>query len=90
MEFGIVGTNSIDEDGMLWDFSPFEVNIARATLKNSQQSILVADQHKFGRRAMHRIGHISEFDIVVTDVHDNREINCLLASCGVEIVFPKE
>ncbi len=88
MEYGIVGTNSIDEEGVLWDYNQFEVSIARATIKNSEQSILVADQYKFGRRAMHRIGHISEFDIVVTDVHNNEEINGLLSNCGAEIVFP--
>ena len=86
MEYGIVGTNSIDEDGVLWDYNQFEVRIATATLKNSQQSILVADQHKFGRRAMHRIGHISDFDIVVTDVRNDDAFNDLLVSTGAKIV----
>ena len=75
--------SSIDEDGALWDYNQFEVRIAMATIKNSQQTILVADQHKFGRRAMHRMGHISDFDVVVTDERLDDELNDLLTSSGV-------
>lgn len=68
MDFGLVGTNSVDESGALWDFDQLEVRISRATMKNSHKVILVADHEKFGRRAMNRMGHISEFDMLVTDL----------------------
>lgn len=90
MEYGIVGTNSIDEEGVLWDFDQLEVRIAMATIKNSQHSILVADHHKFRGRAMHRMGHISEFDVMVTDALPGAEFNKLLESSGIKVISSDE
>ncbi len=67
MDIGIVGISGIDEDGDLLDFDHQEVKTARTILKNSRKAILVADQHKFGRRAMNRMGHLSDLDVLVTD-----------------------
>jgi len=67
MDIGIVGISGIDEEGSLLDFDPEEIRTAQTILRNSRRSILVADQHKFGRRAMNRMGHVSDLDILVTD-----------------------
>ena len=67
MDIGIVGISGIDNDGALLDFDYQEVKTARQILKNSFKTILVADHHKFGRRAMNRMGHLSDLDILVTD-----------------------
>jgi len=67
MDIGVVGISGIDEDGALLDFDHQEVKTARTILENSRKVILVADQHKFGRRAINRMGHLSDLDVLVTD-----------------------
>ncbi len=67
MDIGIVGISGIDEDGSLLDFDPEEIRTAQSILRNSRKVILVADQHKFGRRAMNRMGDLSDLDMLVTD-----------------------
>ena len=84
MDFGIIGTNSVDEEGALWDFDQLEVRLSRATIKNSHQAILVADQHKFGRKAMSRMGHINDINILVTDQTPSKAFAKLLDDSGVK------
>jgi len=67
MDIGIVGISGVDEDGALLEFDPQEVKTAKTILQNSQKKIMVADQHKFGRRAMNLVGHMRDLDIIVTD-----------------------
>ena len=88
MDFGIVGTNSVDEMGALWDFDQLEVRISRATIKNSHKVILVADHQKFGRRAMNRMGHISEFDLLVTDKPLPQPFDSLFSDSNVAVIYP--
>jgi len=67
MDVGIVGISGVDEDGSLLEYDPQEVKTAKTILRNSQKVIMVADRHKFGRRAMNRVGHIRELDVIITD-----------------------
>jgi DeoR family glycerol-3-phosphate regulon repressor len=67
VDFAIVGTSAIDEDGTLFDFDYREVKVAQAILEHSRQAILVADAMKLQRSAPVRIGHISQFSHFVTD-----------------------
>ena len=85
MDFGIIGISGIDEDGNLLDFDLEEVKTARAILAGSQQVILVADQHKFGRRAMNRMGHISELDMLVTDAPVGAPFRSAIADITVRV-----
>ncbi len=66
-DIGILGISGVDFDGTLLEYESQEVKTAKTILRNSHQTILVADRHKFGRRAMHRIGHIGDLGGVVTD-----------------------
>lgn len=85
MDIGILGVSGIDEDGSLLEFDPAEIRSAQSVLRNSRKVILVADQHKFGRRAMNRMGDLLDVDIVVTDapLAPNFEKTC--GKAGVEI-----
>ena len=67
VDYAIVGTSAIDEDGTLLDFDYREVRVSRAIMECARQSILVADNMKFERTAPVRIGHISKLDFFVTD-----------------------
>lgn len=67
LDIGVIGISGIDEDGSLLDFDYQEVRSAQAIIQNSRTVFLVADQSKFGRRAMVRLGHYDEIDHLFTD-----------------------
>ncbi len=67
VDYAVIGTSAIDEDGSLLDFDYREVNVAKAIIENARISILVADAMKYERSAPMRIGHISQLDYFVTD-----------------------
>ncbi len=85
MDIGIVGISGIDEDGALLDFDHQEVKTARIILDNSRKVILVADQHKFGRRAMNRMGYINDLDILVTDGELSDHFQSVCDKAGVAV-----
>lgn len=68
VDYAVIGTSAIDEDGTLLDFDYREVKVAKAIMECARKSILVADSMKLERTAPVRIGHISELDYFVTDV----------------------
>jgi DeoR family glycerol-3-phosphate regulon repressor len=67
VDYAVIGTSAIDEDGTLLDFDYREVKVAQAIMHCARKSILVADRMKFERTAPVRIGHISQLDYFVTD-----------------------
>jgi DeoR family transcriptional regulator, glycerol-3-phosphate regulon repressor len=67
VDYAVIGTSAIDEDGTLLDFDYREVKVAQAIMNCARRSILVADSMKFERTAPVRIGHISQLDYFVTD-----------------------
>ncbi|HEX6001131.1 MAG TPA: DeoR/GlpR family DNA-binding transcription regulator [Hyphomicrobiaceae bacterium] len=67
VDYAIIGTSAIDEDGTLLDFDYREVKVAQAIMTCARKSILVADGMKHERTAPVRIGHISQLDYFVTD-----------------------
>ena len=67
VDYAVIGCSSLDEDGAVLDFDAQEVSVARAILRNSRKTILVADQSKFLVRASVRIADVSNVDYVVTD-----------------------
>lgn len=67
VDFAVIGTSAIDEDGALLDFDYREVKVAQAIIANARHVILVSDSTKFDRTAPVRIGHISQVDSFITD-----------------------
>lgn len=67
VDYAVIGTSALDEDGTLLDYDYREVKVAKAIISCARKSILVADAMKFERNAPVRIGHISEIDHFVTD-----------------------
>ncbi len=78
MDFGIIGISGIDLEGSLLDFDYREVSVAQAIIANSRQVLLAADQSKFGRNAMVRLGNISQADHFFTDATPPEEIQKIL------------
>ena len=67
VDYAVIGTSAIDEDGTLLDFDYREVKVAQAIVGCARRSILVADSMKLERTAPARIGHISQLDYFVTN-----------------------
>lgn len=67
VDFAVIGTSALDQDGDLLDFDLAEVRVSRAILKQARRKILVADHSKLGRAAPARIASLSELDVIVTD-----------------------
>jgi len=67
LDIGIIGISGIDEDGTLLDFDLAEVKTSQIIIQNSKRVILVTDASKFGRRALFRVGSLSDIDDLVTD-----------------------
>jgi DeoR family glycerol-3-phosphate regulon repressor len=67
VDFAIIGTSAIDEDGTLLDYDLREVEVSRAIIENARQVVLVTDQTKFTRRAPVRIARLDEIHTLVTD-----------------------
>jgi DeoR family glycerol-3-phosphate regulon repressor len=85
MDFGIIGISGIHNDGSLLDFDYREVRVAQAIIANSDQVLLGADHSKFGRKAMVRLGSITQADVIFTDRQPPTDIQRLLNEHNVEL-----
>jgi len=66
-DIAIVGASAIDRDGAVLEFDPMEVDLTREVLANCRQVILVAHDGKFERHAPHRVTHLHDVDVLVTN-----------------------
>ncbi len=85
VDFAIIGTSAIDEDGTLLDYDYREVKVAKAIMDCARQSLLVADRMKFERTAPVRIGHISALDFLVTDMAPPPRLAAICRDSGVQV-----
>ncbi|HEU0058836.1 MAG TPA: DeoR/GlpR family DNA-binding transcription regulator [Hyphomicrobiaceae bacterium] len=87
VDYAVIGTSAIDEDGTLLDFDYREVKVAQAIMNCARKSILVADSMKFERTAPVRIGHISQLDYFVTEIAPPQRVRelCRESDVAVEI-----
>jgi len=67
VNYGICGVAGISDTGHLFNFSTEESYLFKAILENCEKRILVADHHKFMRSAPVKSGHLSDFDLLLTD-----------------------
>lgn len=77
VDYGLFGVGGIEPDGTLTDFDHREVSLRQAIAKNCRNSILLADQSKFGRPAPAKGGHITDPDLVVVDAVPGAPFNSL-------------
>lgn len=85
MDFGIIGISGIHSDGSLLDFDYREVRVAQAIIANSDQVLLAADHTKFGRKAMVRLGTITQADHVFTDAPPPKALRAMLAENDIQL-----
>jgi len=85
VDYAIIGISGVDEDGSLMDFDYREVRVARAIISNSRQTFLCTDISKFGRRAMVRLGHLSEVDALFTDIAPGKAWDSILEQADLSV-----
>ncbi len=88
VDFGIIGISAIDADGALLDFDYHEVRVAQAIIENSRNTLLVADHSKFGRKAMVRLGHLSQVEMWFTDQRPSEELMDIAEQGKVDVQYP--
>ncbi|MEF9388047.1 DeoR/GlpR family DNA-binding transcription regulator [Ralstonia pseudosolanacearum] len=90
VDIGIIGVSSIDEDGTLLDYDYREVRVAQTIIEQSREVWLAADHSKFGRRAVVRLGHISQIDKFFTDLPVPEPMAEVFRAAEVDVVVASE
>ncbi len=85
VDYGIIGISGIDAEGTLLDFDHYEVQVARAILQCARKVHLVADNTKFGRRAMVRVGEMKDLAAIYTNSPLARNWRSLIDSTGITL-----
>lgn len=86
-EFGVFGTAGVASDGRLLEFHSAEVRASERIRLNSQKSILVIDQSKFGRIAPALGPNITDIDHVVLDRRPGAEFDALVDTLGEKLLL---
>ena len=86
LDFGVLGISAIDLDGTLLDYDYHEVQVKRAIIDNSRNTLLVTDHSKFSRCAMVKLGSITDVEYVFTDSDVPPSIDELLKNKNVNLV----
>lgn len=85
LDYAIVGTSALDEDGSMLDYDYREVRVAQEIIANARRTYLVADATKWTRSAPVRIASLAEIDAFFTDMAPPEPVRALCASAGTAI-----
>jgi DeoR family transcriptional regulator, glycerol-3-phosphate regulon repressor len=86
VDVAIIGVSSIEPDGTLLDYDYREVRVAQAIIAQARETWLVADHSKFSRRAMVRLGHLSQVSRFFTDAPVPGPVQKALEEAKVELL----
>jgi DeoR family glycerol-3-phosphate regulon repressor len=86
VDYAIIGTSAIDEDGSLLDYDFREVKVAQAIIANSRHVILASDSTKFDRTAPVRIGSLKQINTFVTDHCPSEHIRAICTENEVDLI----
>ena len=86
VDFAIIGTSAIDEEGILLDYDYREVKVAQAIIASSRNVILVADGTKFERSAPVRVASMDTIDKLVTDHCSHESIREICRQSDTELI----
>lgn len=86
VDYAVIGTSALDEDGALLDYDFREVKVAQAIIANARHVILAADSTKFERSAPVRIAHLSQITTFVTDLCNSASVRKICADNDVRLI----
>ncbi len=90
IDYSVIGIGAISDDGDLYCYSIDEVKMAKIIINQSNVTILVADEQKFGMKATHRMGNLEDIDMFVTDKAPNVEMREICKAKQVKLIEAKE
>ncbi|QIM69320.1 DeoR/GlpR family transcriptional regulator [Basfia succiniciproducens] len=85
LDYGILGISSIDLDGSLLDYDYHEVQVKRAIMESSRETVLVTDHSKFSRQAIVKLASVTDVDYLFTDQEPPKSIMELIHNSSVEL-----
>lgn len=83
-DYGILGCGGLDDVQGILDFDPEEAAIGRVLIAQSRHVFLVADQHKWNRKAMARVQSFDNIDCFFSDAMTTPRQQLLEAS-GIRV-----
>jgi len=90
VDYAVIGTSALDEDGDLLDFDFREVKVSQVIIRNARKTFLVADSSKFERSAPVKIASLAELDSFFTDINPPESVLQLCESSGVKVKVAAE
>ena len=67
LDYAVIGTSALDEEGALLDYDYREVRVTQAILDNARERFLVTDSSKLERNAPVRVAHVSQLSGLFMD-----------------------
>jgi DeoR family glycerol-3-phosphate regulon repressor len=80
-----IGASGLTPDGV-FDFSIEDSEVKRQLIRQSAETILLADASKFGRVSVVSVAPLADFDVLVTDAMPDRPLAAALDRAGVRII----
>lgn len=77
-DYVVISVSGLDADGDIGDDDYAEVAAVRAAMGQAARVILAIDSSKFERRALVRLGSVSEVDVVVSDAAPTEKLSAAL------------
>lgn len=85
-DYSVLGCSAIDADGDLLDFDGQEVMVSSTAIGRSRKVMIVADQHKFTRKAPLTICSLRDVDVLFTDGKLAPALSANCESWGTQVV----
>lgn len=86
-QIAFLGTNGIDLESGFMTVDPDEAAVKKVMIQNSTETVVLADNSKFGATYSALFAKFEDIDRVVTDVEANRSHVELLSGAGIEVVL---
>jgi len=67
VDYAVIGTSALDQDGDLLDFDLAEVRVSKTIIRQARRVFLACDHSKLGRTAPARLASLSEVSEIFTD-----------------------
>lgn len=83
VDLAVIGCSAIETDGSVLDYDIDKIAVKHMAITSARRAFLVADAAKFRRQAVARIGSLSDFSTLVTDVALPAEMAGSLGECKV-------
>ena len=83
-DYGVLGCGGLHPSYGVLDFDADEADVSRTLIEQSRHTLLVADRHKWGRKASARVADFAAIETLFTD-HIEDDVRTLLEHSGISV-----